>query len=351
MEKRVLACTVVLMFLVLGCASRVETSEPIAEKPVVPQSPVQSERQAVPQASPAVNEPTAKPQTPPEPPKQGKIQFTSKVQGATQEPPAQFAMASSGAIDYSIDGTKVTGTGQARIGVKVVSDIAVAKCTGQKDVGVNFKIAGTYDSKKNAIRFKSININPSNVVLKLVCPSQYSGILQYDLTVPFLLFGEAEGGVELPLKPDVEVTRQITHPVPDWGIQVVAPWKFLIRFPEFDFDIDVDPPVVTIIQGETATAYVTPRALKGSGTLDLTVTQFAKLRAYFGTNPVNAPGPSSGFVVETFCDSPPGEYLYTVQGETKGTFKTSVDSVKVIVKENKHCEGKESKTWPAISGG
>jgi len=103
----------------------------------------------------------------------------------------------------------------------------------------------------------------------------------------------------------------------------------------FSFDVDVDPPIITIKQGETAKANVDVKLLKGkAGNVKLTATKWTVLESFFNENPIKA-GESTILNVRTSCDTPVSEYLVTAQGEVG--FVSSVDAVKVIVEENPNC--------------
>lgn len=106
---------------------------------------------------------------------------------------------------------------------------------------------------------------------------------------------------------------------------------------DFDFDVDVDPPVVTIDQGGTAAVDVSVKLVRGEpqrvkltitgwGTVDIT-SQF--------DNPTPSAGTGTKLYITASCDTPPDDYLHTVQGEV-GT-RTSVDSVNLIVTEKSDC--------------
>ncbi len=109
---------------------------------------------------------------------------------------------------------------------------------------------------------------------------------------------------------------------------------------DFDFDVDVDPPLLNIMQGETATIAVTVKLVRGeSQPVKLTATEWERtvdISSRFAQNPVWPTG-STTFYVATNCNTPPDSYLFTVRGETEGTFRTSVDAVNVKVIPNPDC--------------
>jgi len=108
----------------------------------------------------------------------------------------------------------------------------------------------------------------------------------------------------------------------------------------FDFDVDVDPPIVTIKQGETAQATVTAKLLRGeSQAIDLTVTDWstAGITSWFN-DPELTPttgGVSTTLSIQTTCDTQVDDYLHTVQGAAG--ILSSVDSVNVKVIANDAC--------------
>ena len=105
---------------------------------------------------------------------------------------------------------------------------------------------------------------------------------------------------------------------------------------DFDFDVDVDPAIETIEQGSKASPTVVVKKIRGQGNVDLTVTKWDGINAYL-TNPSVTPTETTTLNIETTCDTKVGNYLFTVQGETKDSFKTSVDSVSIQVTKNPSC--------------
>lgn len=109
---------------------------------------------------------------------------------------------------------------------------------------------------------------------------------------------------------------------------------------EFDFDVDVDTHIVTIKQGEIAVINVTVKIVKGTAQpVVITMTDWGyefDITALLAKSTVT-PTETTKLYVETTCDTPADEYLFTVLGETTGTFKTSMDSTSIIVEENQDC--------------
>lgn len=105
---------------------------------------------------------------------------------------------------------------------------------------------------------------------------------------------------------------------------------------DFDFDVDVDPAIVTIEQGGTAEVDVTVKLVRGeSQQVKLTITNWgAGITTQFA-NPTPSADTSTKLYITASCDTKADDYLHTVQGEV-GT-RTSVDSVNVKVEEKSDC--------------
>jgi len=111
-------------------------------------------------------------------------------------------------------------------------------------------------------------------------------------------------------------------------------------FEEFDFDVDVEPHIVNIKQGEIATINVTVNLIRGtSQSVLLTFTEWGSdfgINATLGKS-IASPTYKTKLYIKTTCETPADQYLFTVRGETAGTYKTSVDSANIIVEEDKDC--------------
>ncbi len=103
---------------------------------------------------------------------------------------------------------------------------------------------------------------------------------------------------------------------------------------EFDFDVDVSPHLVIIMQGSPASVDVTVKLIRGKPELvTLTTTEWDRtlgISARFDRNEVT-PTETVVLRIETTFDTPPDQYLFTVRGESTGTFRSSVDAVTVKV--------------------
>jgi len=109
---------------------------------------------------------------------------------------------------------------------------------------------------------------------------------------------------------------------------------------DFDFDVDVEPHIVSIKQGEIALINITVKLVKGtSQPVLLTTTDWGSdfgITALLAISTVTPPA-TTKLYIETTCDTPADEYLFTVRGETSGTFKTSMDSTNIIIEEDLDC--------------
>lgn len=274
-------------------------------------------------------------------PTEGKIEFSSqsKTSLVVIDSPLDLDLAIKGNIDYEIDKTIVTGKGSGSFSIDLLSDIGLAKCTAKKTIPITYDITGTYNKVSNEISYKSSNIKPANSAVTLDCPSEDYGDISYELELPVQSF--IGTGEEFVLKHEDQSLKEVAvmHPIAGWDLSIESKWQFKteLQFSEFDFDVDVDPAIVSIIQGATATPLVTVKLVKGKAQdVVLTVTNWPKLKAFI-VNPTTTPTETTTLTIETTCDTPVDNYLYTVQGETAGTFKTSVDSVSIQVAKNNSC--------------
>ena len=293
-------------------------------------------------------EPPKEQQAPKEPPKEtlpkeGKIEFGghAKKTFTVIDSPVDLEIDIVGEISYKIDEKNIIkGDGSGTADIKLSSDIGIAKCSGKKKIPITFKITGIYDPKSTKMAYLSHDTKPAKTTLTLECPYEYGGDLEYELEIPIMTFvGEGlEGDVILEHKDGAVIKKKINHPIPDWDANVEVDWTYKISFVStFDFDVDVDPPVINIDQGAAATPLVTVRLLKGTAKdVGLTVTRWPNINAFI-VNPTVTPTETTTLTIETTCDTPPDNYLFTVRGETTGTFRTSVDSVNVIVNKNPTC--------------
>ncbi len=114
---------------------------------------------------------------------------------------------------------------------------------------------------------------------------------------------------------------------------------------DFDFDVDVNPHSVSIMQGEAATITVTVKLVRGEPQpVLLTTTDWSSaegISVRFDRTTVTPTGTTRLFV-KTTCNTPADNYLFTVRGESGGTFRTSADAVTVAVKENPDCASSET---------
>ncbi len=275
-------------------------------------------------------------------PKEGKIIFNSNAEEILQvlDTSANVKMNSEGDLSYKIDKQGlVKGNGKGELKVELSSDIGIAKCEGSETIPLEFSVTGMYAEKVDEIAFLSHDIKPKSITIVLDCPNDFGQDLTYELETPVLFFGGSENEGKVTLKLDEsEISKKITHKVPDWDVDIEADWNFkLDASEEFDFDVDVDPPAVSVAQGDVAKVQVNVRLLKGTAKLvDLTVTDWPGLVTNIANSFVT-PSEVTTLTVETDCNTVPDTYLFTVRGEAKDTFKTSVDSVNIEVTKNSSC--------------
>jgi len=330
--KRLFGALVVLL-LVLGCASEsAPESKFKGEDSPLPQESVPSKEESVPSKEVAAEAL----------PKKGIIKFKSSSDATllVLDMPVDIETTASGEFSYEIDeNNRISGEGKGKTNFKVSSDIGIAKCSGKKEVQTTFKVAGIYDPKTNNLLIFTKDLKPEKETLDLDCPYEF-GDLEYELELPILFFINSGGKKDLIIQHSdgALVNKKITHPVKDWDTSIEADWEFkLSLFSEFDFDVDVDPVSVSVVQGGTATPLVTVRLVRGTAeNVALTVTKWQNINAYI-TNPTVTPTETTTLTIETSCDTPPDNYLFTVRGETSGTFRTSVDSVNVQVNKSPSC--------------
>jgi len=124
-----------------------------------------------------------------------------------------------------------------------------------------------------------------------------------------------------------------------WTAQRVSNKDELLQQDDFDFDVDVSPPVLRIKQGEEADISVTVKLVRGEPQpVVLTVTdwQLAGIITTLTPSIVN-PTATATLNVKTSCSTPPSDYLFTVSGESQGTSRTSVDSITLTIETNPNC--------------
>jgi hypothetical protein len=297
-----------------------------------------------PPQEPKTPEPEQAPPAPEEPePIEGEMDIKGYVEKTLPvlDMEVDVDMKTTGELKYEIDKHGILrGSGEGNLAVTLYSDIGIAKCEGTKDIPLKFSVTGAYDRKSGEAVLKSHDITPSKDKMILNCPSEYAGDLTYDLNVPVLFFVHDgnEGKFVLKLKDPGTITMKIKHPVPDWEMDLEADWEFKISPKSgFDFDVDIKENFVNVTQGGTATPLVTVKKTRGTAKdVKLTVTQWPVLKAFI-TNTVVTPTESTTLTIETSCDTPADNYLFTVRGETAGTFQTSQDAVTLTVVKNPSC--------------
>ena len=155
--------------------------------------------------------------------------------------------------------------------------------------------------------------------------------------------GEGVGDEEISLEDEEVTKKQLEHEVPDWDVKLKADWtiKNILKASDFDFDVDIEETIIEIEQGSTATPIVTVRNVKGKGDVKLTVTEWPSIISFLTDTPVT-PTETTTLNLRTSCNTKPDTYLFSVTAETTKdskviTFKSSQDSVSLVVKKNNAC--------------
>ena len=246
-----------------------------------------------------------------------------------------------GEFSYTIFGDNtVKGKGEAKVDIKIEGDISqTVHCSGSSNIPVKFNVEGTYDPITRMVSYVFKEVNPFVTPVILKCPSASKEDLVYQLPIPLAFYNEEN--ITLEQKEGNEVTQTINHSVPSWDIIIPVPWTFkIIQSPEFTFDVDINPNFVTIKKGETAQIPLTVKSLKGSPSeVKLTATAWDSSLHIEGnfTEPVITPTQTTVLNVNTTCDTPLDNYLYTVRAETSDSFYTSIDSVSIVVQDSENC--------------
>jgi len=133
---------------------------------------------------------------------------------------------------------------------------------------------------------------------------------------------------------------KLKHIIPDWDTEIEADWTMgILRTDEFDFDLYIEKQFVEVTQGETVIVQVNVRSLGVTAQpVKITNTQWYSLGITSQVTPESVTPPNAAQLqLITTCDTPVDDYLYTVTGETTGTFRTHVDSFTLKVLKNPSC--------------
>jgi hypothetical protein len=337
---------VLAMVLAYGCAPG-DTTKTLQQEELLNKAQLEEiDKIKVEQKKQEIDEEVPVPKISPKTPDEGTLEFG----GFTEQnlivldivSDVKFTM--DGKLDYKVGNGKITGTGEGKLITELKSDMGFAKCQGQKTTNVKFEVEGDYDEKANNAVFKKAETTPKQDSLTIECPSEDLGDLTYDLSIPILFFvGQGVEDEEVSLE-DEEVTRkQLDHEVPDWDTVLKADWtiKNVLKASDFDFDVDVEPAIVEVEQGSTTTPLVTVKRVKGRGDVQLTTTEWPNIVAFLTNTPVT-PTETTTLNLRTSCKTKPDSYLFSVTGETTAsskvkTFRSSQDSINLIVKKNPSC--------------
>ncbi len=104
--------------------------------------------------------------------------------------------------------------------------------------------------------------------------------------------------------------------------------------PDFDFRVYASTRTVTVKAGQTVAVPIAVQAVKGDPRpIVLTASDWSR-SAGLRANIIPSTVPSGGAAtlhVTVPAGAPAGSYFYTVRGDAEGTFKTSNDTVTVVV--------------------
>jgi len=255
-------------------------------------------------------------------------QINPRVKGEIiSEDQAQFTMT------YSKKNNDLSGSGQGQL-----TWTESGECTGQKTWDYDFDVSGRYLSSKDTFIWSVGTVDSAGWKLEPNCVGRlgkaYVGSRVVSPDIPNWLsdiYFELYDGEIIEETVDYQDGGSVYY-------KMVLSSK-LAPIKDFDFDVDVDPPIVTIKQGETAKATVAVREVRGNpGPITLTVTDWSSqnINAWFDKSPLSV-GDTTTLHIQTSCDTPPDEYLFTAQGEAG--IKSSVDSVTVNVVDDPGCKG------------
>lgn len=123
----------------------------------------------------------------------------------------------------------------------------------------------------------------------------------------------------------------------------------------FDFKVAIDNHVVALPVGKSIAIPVRLELVRGDPQqikLDFTNWESVGLIAsiYFSEMPPGKPW-KADLMIRASANTPPGSYLFTVRGSTKGTFHTSQDAVTVVVEPREKKDERESEKQPGEEEG
>ncbi|MFC1722737.1 hypothetical protein ACFL0V_01230 [Nanoarchaeota archaeon] len=261
---------------------------------------------------------------------QGSVEkFKLKFQASTEKDldlGVHVELTINGETDVKVTDNILDGSGQGKVDIKA-SAPEIGNCEGFESVDVTYDTTGV--KVNDLVLLKLKDPKPAETILTMEC----LGGMTYEVDVPMII---NEENIELRLE-DKEIKEvTLTHPVPAWETTIDMKWKFSIIFNPLDFDVDIDKNFVKVIQGGTGVALVTGKKTNGEGKITLTHTDWPDIVEQLQSKELTLTG-STAFTLLTSCKTKPGDYLYSVTGETKDTFKTSQDAVTLQVKPNPTC--------------
>ena len=261
---------------------------------------------------------------------QGNVEeFKLKFESATEKDldlGVHVELTINGDADVKVADNILDGSGQGKVDISANAP-EIGDCEGFKTVNVEYDTTGV--KVNDLVLLKLKNPKPTETILTMEC----LGGLTYEVDVPMII---NEENIELKLEDKASKEVTLTHPVPAWETTISTKWKFSIIFNPLDFDVDIDKNFIDVIQGGTGVALVTGKKINGEGKITLTHTDWPNIVEQLQSKELTLTG-STAFTLLTSCKTKPGDYLYSVTGETKDTFKTSQDSVTLQVKANPAC--------------
>jgi hypothetical protein len=265
----------------------------------------------------------------------GKVDLMDGIEG-------DVTFASAGNMKYKIlEDDSVTGFGDGSVKVSVKGDISIAKCSGEKDVPITYKVKGTYDPETKMMKYEFYDIKPKTTTINMKCPSQYGGDLEYTLDFNLPMDFKGEASVE-DLRNKKTVTKKVLHPLEGWDTSISADWNFrLVPAADFDFKVDIADNFKNVSQDSTANMLVHVNLIKhlqeaqaGPVALQVTDWQSQGITTTLAPRSVT-PTSTATLQVKTTCNTGPGDYLFTVRGDSAS--RSSQDAVTVKVVKNPKC--------------
>jgi len=274
-------------------------------------------------------------------PKEGKIKLNTNVKTSIQliDDSADIEISSAGEINYKIaDDNTISGSGSVQLDTSIEGGLGpTINCEGKESNKIEYDLTGTYDPDTQTAKLKVINPKPASIEVDSKCKSDDLGELNYQTTVPVLINQEA---IPVDLTKTEPVKLKLKHIIPDWDTEIEATWTMgIVLSSEFDFGVYIEPQFVEVTQGQVALVQVNVPLLTGQAkdvTLKSTQWRVADITEQITPTTVKA-GLQAQLQLITTCNTGVDDYLYTVTGETTGTFRTHADSFTLKVLKDPAC--------------